>query len=97
MVHAARQLLQAWLDERRRTGHERCGSDLFSRPALHELDRKLEKFLDFDGGFFVEAGANDGFAQSNTYYFERFRRWRECSSRRIRGFTPGTAVPSTRC
>ena len=27
------------------------------------------------GGVFVEAGANDGYAQSNTYYFERMRGW----------------------
>jgi FkbM family methyltransferase len=43
--------------------------------ALNELDRKLERFLNFDGGFFVEAGANDGLRQSNTWYFERYRRW----------------------
>jgi len=28
-----------------------------------------------ENGFFIEAGANDGFAQSNTYYFERFLNW----------------------
>jgi len=43
--------------------------------ALHELDRQLERYLDFDGGVFVEAGANDGVRQSNTYYFERHRGW----------------------
>jgi hypothetical protein len=32
--------------------------------------------LDFDEGFFVEAGANDGITQSNTYYFEKMRNWR---------------------
>lgn len=76
MVLPARKLLQAGLEQLRRMWHERRGSDLYSRPALHELDRQLEKFLDFDGGFFVEAGANDGLTQSNTYYFERFRKWR---------------------
>lgn len=54
---------------------ERLGSARYSRPALFELDRKLGAYLD-DGGFFVEAGANDGFRQSNTYYLERFRGWR---------------------
>jgi FkbM family methyltransferase len=44
--------------------------------GLHGLDRKLEAYLDFDGGFFVELGANDGVAQSNTLYFERQRGWR---------------------
>ena len=28
-----------------------------------------------DRGYFVEAGANDGHLQSNTYYFERFKGW----------------------
>lgn len=44
--------------------------------GLNELDRKLERYLDFDGGIFVEAGANDGINQSNTFYFETYRRWR---------------------
>lgn len=60
----------------RRHACEALGLARYSRPALHELDRKLERWLDFDGGFFVEAGANDGFTQSNTYYFERMRGWR---------------------
>jgi FkbM family methyltransferase len=59
----------------RRAVYEALASDRYSRPALHDLDRKLERHLDFDGGFFVEAGANDGFTQSNTYYFERLRGW----------------------
>jgi FkbM family methyltransferase len=46
------------------------------RPALNDLDRKLGKYLDFRGGFFIEAGANDGYAQSNTYYLEKCRGWR---------------------
>jgi FkbM family methyltransferase len=44
--------------------------------SLNDLDRKIEKYLDFDGGVFFEAGANDGINQSNTYYFERYRGWR---------------------
>ena len=47
-----------------------------SRFALNDLDLKLERHLNFDGGTFVEAGANDGVAQSNTFYFEAFRGWR---------------------
>jgi len=46
------------------------------RFALDDLDRKLEKYLDFDNGIFVEAGANDGIRQSNTLYFESRRGWR---------------------
>lgn len=55
---------------------EAVGNPRLSRPALHELDQKLEPYIDFDGGFFIEAGAFDGFKQSNTYYYERMRRWR---------------------
>ena len=43
--------------------------------ALNELDLKLKPYLDFEGGFFIEAGANDGLRQSNTCYFERYRAW----------------------
>lgn len=55
---------------------ERLGIDWFSRPALNGLDRKLERLLPKQGGWFVEAGANDGFHQSNTYHFARFKGWR---------------------
>jgi len=60
----------------RRRACEAVGVRRYSQPALDALDRKLERYVDRDRGFFVEAGANDGFAQSNTYYFERFRGWR---------------------
>lgn len=43
--------------------------------ALNRLDRKLESYLDFDGGYFVELGANDGVSQSNSLYFEKYRDW----------------------
>jgi len=41
--------------------------------GLNNLDQKIEKYLDFDNGFFVELGANNGIEQSNTLYFELFR------------------------
>ncbi|HEX8170310.1 MAG TPA: FkbM family methyltransferase [Thermoanaerobaculia bacterium] len=44
--------------------------------GLQELDRKLEPYVDFDGGFFIELGAWDGIRQSNSLYFERHRGWR---------------------
>lgn len=45
--------------------------------ALNELDVKLARWLgDKRDGFFIEAGANDGVAQSNTLYFERYLGWR---------------------
>src|SRR5436190_1037191 len=43
--------------------------------ALNELDRKLGSILRFRNGFFIEAGANDGIAQSNTLYFEKYFGW----------------------
>lgn len=54
---------------------ERFGSSRYSCPALHGMDRKLDRIIDRDDGFFVEAGSHDGFTQSNTYYLERFRGW----------------------
>jgi FkbM family methyltransferase len=58
----------------RRRAFERIGSARFSRPG-EALEARISPYLDFDGGVFVEAGANDGFRQSNTYYLERFRGW----------------------
>jgi FkbM family methyltransferase len=43
--------------------------------GLDGLDRRLVAALPPGRGFFVEAGANDGLKQSNTYYLERRRRW----------------------
>ena len=44
--------------------------------GLNRLDWKLEKYVDFNHGFFIEAGANNGIKQSNTLYFEKYRKWR---------------------
>lgn len=44
--------------------------------GLDGLDQKLEKWLDYDNGFFVELGGNNGIDQSNTYYFEKHRNWK---------------------
>jgi FkbM family methyltransferase len=44
--------------------------------ALNDLDRHLAQRLDGRrGGFFIEAGANDGISQSNTLYFEQYLGW----------------------
>jgi FkbM family methyltransferase len=60
-------------DRRRR---EARGDFSRSYPALHDMDRQLERYLPQHGGFFVEAGGNDGYTQSNTYALERRRGWR---------------------
>lgn len=43
--------------------------------ALNSIDRKLAVHLPERNGVFIEAGANDGLRQSNTYYFEKRRGW----------------------
>lgn len=57
----------------RRRLYELFGSDKLSRPSLYQMDRKLQRYLPHRNGFFIEAGANNGYSQSNTYYFERMR------------------------
>lgn len=47
-----------------------------SRQGLDGLDIKILPYVDFDCGYFIEVGANDGYAQSNTLYLERERHWR---------------------
>jgi len=48
------------------------GSGRFARFGM---DAALERLMDFDGGFYVELGANDGARASNTWYFELKRGW----------------------
>ena len=43
--------------------------------SINNLDRKIEKYLPHNNGFFVELGANDGIIQSNTLYFEKNKSW----------------------
>lgn len=59
----------------RRKVFEMFGSEVYSRPSLNNIDKKLEHYLAKKNGFFIEVGANNGFAQSNTYYLERFKQW----------------------
>ena len=44
--------------------------------ALNDLDKKIEKYLPGRNGFFIEAGANNGIKQSNSYYFAKTLGWR---------------------
>ncbi len=60
----------------RRKIAESFGISRYSRPSLFEIDRKLEHYLNYRNGFFIEVGANDGFSQSNTYYLERLKGWK---------------------
>ncbi len=47
-----------------------------STPALNNLDELLARYLNYPSGFFIECGANNGYAQSNTYYLEKQLGWR---------------------
>lgn len=54
---------------------EAVGSRRYSHPALFDMDRRLAAIMPRQGGTFFEAGAHDGYTQSNTYYLERHRGW----------------------
>jgi len=43
--------------------------------SLHELDLKIIDLIGYENGFFIEAGANDGIRQSNTYLLEKDYGW----------------------
>jgi FkbM family methyltransferase len=44
--------------------------------GLNDLDQKMQQYIGYDRGFFVEIGANDGVNQSNTLHYELYRSWR---------------------
>lgn len=55
---------------------EMFGSHRYSAPGLSGLDVKVRGVLPAGPGVFLEIGANNGYAQSNTYYLERVLGWR---------------------
>jgi PST family polysaccharide transporter len=67
-----RKIARLW----RRRLYETVGNPKFSQPALNQLDVKLDQLMNKRSGFFVEAGGNDGYTQSNTYFLEKFRGWK---------------------
>ena len=48
----------------------------FKYKSINNLDKKIESYVNFNNGYFVELGANDGISQSNSYYFEKYREWK---------------------
>ena len=74
--------------------------------SLHDLDDKLLKYLNFENGFFIEAGANDGLSQSNTALYEFEYGWKgllvepnpkkcfECKKRRRNSIVENYALVS---
>lgn len=53
----------------RLTGNVHFGNGYLDKIILEELEQ-------LDGGYFIEIGANNGIAQSNTKHLELFRGWR---------------------
>ena len=43
--------------------------------GYHNLDQKMLKYINYENGFYIECGANDGVNQSNTWYFEKKLNW----------------------
>lgn len=43
--------------------------------GYHNLDKKMLKYINYENGFYIECGANDGVNQSNTWYFEKKLNW----------------------
>ncbi len=43
--------------------------------ALYKLDEQMLEYINFENGFFIECGANDGVDQSNTWYYEKYLNW----------------------
>jgi FkbM family methyltransferase len=68
-------VLQKQCEKFARKIFEPMGIDYWSKPAIFDMDNKLQKYLSYSNGFFIEAGANNGFDQSNTYYLEKFKNW----------------------
>jgi hypothetical protein len=51
----------------------------YSQQSYHcdeNLTPIFQKFLSKDNGFYVDVGANDGRAASNTYHLEKFQNWK---------------------
>src|SRR4051812_7716391 len=72
------QAIMRWRRQRRRARRVRAeasGSDALSKFAPYDMQEQLLEIIG-PNGFFVEAGANDGLEQSNTYWLERFHGWR---------------------
>lgn len=46
------------------------------KKSLNQLDDVIQKYLNIQGGTFIEVGANNGVIQSNTYYLEVCKGWR---------------------
>lgn len=44
--------------------------------SINQIDKKVNKYLNYRNGFYIECGAFDGVNQSNTWFFEKVLNWR---------------------
>jgi FkbM family methyltransferase len=74
-----------------------CPQDQRKSFSLGQLDLKLEPYLRGRGGYFIEAGANNGLRQSNTLYFEKYLGWRGLLIEAIPALAEACRKNRTRC
>lgn len=43
--------------------------------SINQIDKKVNKYLNYRNGFYIECGAFDGVNQSNTWFFEKVLNW----------------------
>ena len=43
--------------------------------SIHQIDKKVYKYLNYKNGFYIEIGAFDGVNQSNTWFYEKELNW----------------------
>lgn len=44
--------------------------------ALNNLDKNMLEYINYEKGFYIECGANDGVDQSNSWFFEKEKNWK---------------------
>jgi len=44
--------------------------------AANQLDKKMLNYINYENGYYIEVGANDGVLQSNTLFFEKNKKWK---------------------
>ena len=44
--------------------------------GYNELDKKMLEFINYENGFYIDCGANDGVNQSTTWFYEKHLKWK---------------------
>ena len=44
--------------------------------SINKIDQKMLKYINYENGYYIECGANDGIRQSNTFHFEKSKGWK---------------------